>query len=94
MSLEIKWGKDLWDEDECVLQTDFKLAGEEEGRVLDALAKHLSRLDGVWAYHADGIFQIRYTPWAKARIKDGQLVMVGHYEKGSNNGNEEESERT
>lgn len=35
---------------------------EEERQMLDALVEHLSRLEGVWAYHADGWFQIRYTP--------------------------------
>ena len=77
MGLEIKWGKDLWEEDECVLETDFELAGDRDGKMLDALAEHLSRLDGVWVYHADGLFQIRYTPYVKGQIREGQLVMVG-----------------
>ena len=62
MGVRVKRGKDLFEQDEYVLQTNYVLRDEEEREVLDALAEHLSRLEGVWVYHADGRFQIRYTP--------------------------------
>ena len=50
MGVRVKRGKNLFRQN------------EEERQMLDALVEHLSRLEGVWAYHADGRFQIRHTP--------------------------------
>ena len=73
--MRVKRGKNLFEQDEYVLQIEFDLQNEEERQMLDALVEHLSRLEGVWAYHADGVFQIRHTPLVVIAIgKEGQMT--------------------
>ena len=75
MGLRVVRGATALDQHEYVLEMDLELANETDGKVLDALVEHLSRLEGVWAYHADGRFQIRYTPPVVIAIgKGGQMT--------------------